>query len=94
MEFPQWPLGGGGREQGLRSPLTLLLRALPAVPKGHRPSLVYGDTEALREMGQLLVTQAVAADVVTSPSLEDLSCPRRESPERQAPPRPWAGWAV
>lgn len=93
MEFPQWPLGGGGREQGLRSPLTLLLRALPAVPKGRRPSLVYGDTEALREMGQLLVTQAVAADVVTSPSL-DLSCPRRESPERQAPPRPWAGWAV
>lgn len=93
MEFPQWPLGGDRREQGSRSPLTLLLRALAAVPKGRRPSRIYGDTEALRERGQLLVTQVVAADVVTSPSL-DLSCRRRESSERQAPPRSRAGWAV
>lgn len=82
-------MASGERRERTRPsrPLTLLLRAVPAVPKGRRPSLICGDIEAPREMGQLLVAQAVAADVVTSPSL-DPSCRRRDSSERQALPRP------
>lgn len=43
------------------------------------------DTEALREMGQPHVTQAVAAQTVTSPGLGP--SPSEQSSRRQAPSR-------